>query len=102
MKLNENDKPHKELNQSFPLVTAKQNCTNFNFLLDYLKNYQHQLKSIVSISYGMLTVYFLITFVQICLEKLIPNNPKYRLFDLAFEDGSDLSFWDVYHIIFNL
>ncbi len=48
MKLNEDDKPHKELNQSFPLITAKPNCTDFNSLLDYLKNHQHELKSILT------------------------------------------------------
>ncbi len=44
-------------------------------------------------------ILFLITFGQICLEKLIPNNRKYRVLDVEFEDGSDLSFWDVYYIV---
>ncbi len=44
-------------------------------------------------------ILLLITFVQVCLEKLIPNNRKYRVLDVEFEDGSSLSFWDVYHIV---
>ncbi|NEO31829.1 MAG: hypothetical protein F6K36_15605 [Symploca sp. SIO3C6] len=44
-------------------------------------------------------ILFLITFVQICLEKLIPGCRKYRVLDVTFEDGSSLSVWDVYHIV---
>ena len=41
----------------------------------------------------------MITCLQICLEKIIPQQRKYRILDVVFEDGSDLSFWDVYHIV---
>ena len=45
MKPNKNDKPDKGLNQSLPMVNAEKNCTDFNSLLNYLKNHQHELKS---------------------------------------------------------
>ncbi|WP_268807191.1 hypothetical protein [Calothrix rhizosoleniae] len=37
--------------------------------------------------------------MQICLEKLILGDRKYRYLDVAFEDGSNLSVWHVYHIV---
>lgn len=55
MKLNEDNISHKEFNQSFSLVTAKPNCTDFNSLLDYLKNYRHELKSILR-NYGAVVI----------------------------------------------
>ena len=50
-------------------------------------------------SWLVFLILFLITLGQICLEKLIPERCKYRALDVVFEDGSDLSFWDVYHIV---
>ncbi len=60
----------------------------------FLAKYQRKFRS-----WLVFFVLFLITFVQICLEKLIPNNRKYRVLDVEFEDGSNLSFWDVYYIV---
>ena len=45
MKLNQDDKPHKELNQNLFLITAKQNCTDFDSLIDYLNNHQDEVES---------------------------------------------------------
>ncbi|MBC6479690.1 MAG: TauD/TfdA family dioxygenase [Hormoscilla sp. GUM202] len=44
-------------------------------------------------------ILFLLTFVQICREKIIPGYRKYRYMDVAFEDRANLTFWDVYHIV---
>ncbi|MGK7923488.1 MAG: TauD/TfdA family dioxygenase, partial [Trichodesmium sp.] len=55
MKLNQEYQPNQELNQSFPLLTPKQNCTDFNSLLDYLKNHQHELKSSLK-NYGAIVI----------------------------------------------
>ena len=37
--------------------------------------------------------------MQILREKLIPGYRKYRYLDVDFEDGTNLSFWDVYQIV---
>ena len=50
-------------------------------------------------SWLVFLILFMITCLQICLEKIIPQQRKYRILDVVFEDGSDLSFWDVYHIV---
>ncbi|MEB3343311.1 TauD/TfdA family dioxygenase [Okeania sp.] len=60
----------------------------------FVANYQRQFRN-----WLVFLILFLITFGQICLEKLIRNNYKYRVLDVAFEDGSNLSFWDVYSIV---
>lgn len=44
-------------------------------------------------------ILFLITFLQICSEKIRLNNRQYRVLDVDFEDGSNLSVWDVYYIV---
>ena len=40
-----------------------------------------------------------ITLVQSCREKLISGDRQYGVLDVTFEDGTNLSFWDVYYII---
>lgn len=44
-------------------------------------------------------ILFSLALVQICREKLIPSYRKYRYLDVDFEDGTNLSVWDVYQII---
>ncbi|NET44565.1 hypothetical protein [Okeania sp. SIO2B3] len=56
----------------------------------------HQRKSR---SWLVFLIVFLITLVQSCREKLISGDRKYRALDVAFEDGTNLSFLDVYYII---
>ena len=55
MKLNQDDKPHKELNQNLFLITAKQNCTDFDSLIDYLNNHQDEVESAL-INYGAVAI----------------------------------------------
>ena len=55
MKLNQDDKPHKELNQNLFLITAKQNYTDFNSLIDYLNNHQDKVESAL-INYGAVAI----------------------------------------------
>ena len=55
MKLNQDHRPHKELNQSLFLVTAKQNCTDFDSLIDYLNNHQYEVESALR-NYGVVAI----------------------------------------------
>ena len=55
MKLNQDDKPNKELNQNLFMITAKQNCTDFNSLIDYLNNHQDEVESAL-INYGAVAI----------------------------------------------
>ena len=55
MKLNQDDKPHKELNQNLFLITAKQNCTDFDSLIDYLNNHQDEVESAL-LNYGAVAI----------------------------------------------
>lgn len=50
-------------------------------------------------SWLVFSILFLLTFVQIGREKIIPSCRKYRLLDVAFEDGTNLAFGDVYQIV---
>ena len=60
----------------------------------FVAKYQRKFRS-----WLVFLILFLITFVQICLEQFILGERKYRYLDVAFEDGSNLSVGDVYHIV---
>ncbi|MDJ0617454.1 MAG: TauD/TfdA family dioxygenase [Calothrix sp. MO_192.B10] len=60
----------------------------------FVANYQRKFRS-----WLVFFILFLITFVQICVEQLISGYRQYRILNVAFEDGSNLSVWDVYHIV---
>ncbi len=50
-------------------------------------------------SWLVFSILVLMVFGQIFIEKVVPGYRKYRYLDVAFEDGSNLSVWDVYQIV---
>ncbi len=48
MKPNQDDRQDRQLTKSLPIITAKQNATDLQSLLDYLNNHQHELKETIT------------------------------------------------------